>query len=61
MKKNRSIEEVYNLIEDFMKNNDIDPFHLEMLLESHYGIVCRTQEEDEEIDEELENLRAGNR
>ena len=43
MKKNRSIEEVYNLIEDFMKNNDIDPFHLEMLLNNLQPLLSFTK------------------
>lgn len=45
------------LIEKFMKENDLYPMHLEMYLQDKHDIICRSKQEDDEIGEELDRLR----
>jgi len=55
--KEKAFEKENELIAKFMKDNDLYPMHLEMFLDTKYGIVCRSKEDDDEIAEELECLR----
>lgn len=47
-----------DLIENFLKENELRPMHLELYLDEVCDMVCRSKEEDDEIGEELEKLRS---
>lgn len=53
-----SLEESYMLIGKFLEDNNIWSMHLQMYLSEKCGIVCRSEEDDEEIEEHLNNLKS---
>lgn len=48
------------IIENFLKENNLFPMHLEMYLTLKCEIVCRSKWEDDQIGEELDRLREEN-